>query len=155
MNPEQLRSHGTQQLDVLIVDFCPCSIGWWNMLKTTVFCCGICRICHGHVLNPTEKPHILCHLVGFKCLSDSELFFLGRRDHARSQSKSCHDLGLPNSRSQLRNWIEGVLMFKPWWTKELKKASVDLVEISGGTYETMAMMRRAQFSGGDVGLLDH
>ena len=30
---------------------------------------------------------------------------------------------------------------KPWFaSKELKKASVDLVEISGGTYETMAMM---------------
>ena len=30
---------------------------------------------------------------------------------------------------------------KTWFaSKELKKASVDLVEISGGTYETMAMM---------------
>lgn len=59
----------------------------------------------------------------------------------KSKRKSGSNLLKHSGGLELTHFQASSLWSKTWLaSKELKKASVDLVEISGGTYETMAMM---------------
>lgn len=59
----------------------------------------------------------------------------------KSKRKSGSNLLKHSGGLELTHFQASSLWSKTWFaSKELKKASVDLVEISGGTYETMAMM---------------